>query len=40
VTLIGGTAFFAHAGGFIFGLMAASALVRSVRAQRRWQPVA
>jgi rhomboid family protein len=33
----GGTAFFAHVGGFVFGVLAASALASSVRAQSRWQ---
>jgi len=34
----GGTAFFAHVGGFIFGVAVAVALERSGRREDRWQP--
>jgi membrane associated rhomboid family serine protease len=35
----GGTAFFAHVGGFVFGILAAAALARSWRGQSEPQPV-
>ena len=36
----GGTAFFAHVGGFVFGVAAATALVRSGRRDERRLPAA
>ena len=35
----GGTAFFAHIGGFLFGLAVAKSAKRSMQHVRRWQPV-
>jgi membrane associated rhomboid family serine protease len=34
----GGTAFFAHVGGFVFGVAVAAALVKARQRQDRWQP--
>jgi membrane associated rhomboid family serine protease len=36
----GGTAFFAHVGGFIFGVAVASVYSKAGRAKERWQPMA
>ncbi len=36
----GGTAFFAHVGGFIFGFAVATAYTKAERRKERWRPVA